>query len=171
MRCNASFAGLALIMGVLTGCGASLDGSNRGSMAALIGASNHKLEIAETSRESAKREVLQAPRTFTVSKSDDSYSWDRARFFIENYSEVVGGQRAAVVRIVGEQWALVSHPASTGYHYEVTREPRADRFVYTVSCAADSLGNKTQADLNEGNFARFVREGQLEVSLLNSKAG
>ena len=171
MRCNASLARLALIVSVLTGCGASLGGSNRGSMAALIGASNHKLEIAETSRESAKREVLQAPRTFAVSKSDDSYTWDRARFFIENYSDVPGGQRAAVVRIVGDQWALVSHPSSTGYHYEVKREPSADRFIYTVSCAADSFGNQTQADLNEGNLARFVREGQLEVSLLKSKAG
>lgn len=156
---------------LVASCSSAGIGSSRGSIASVVGASNHRLEIAETSREHAKKQILNAPRTFEISKSEDAYSWDRARFFIENYSDTSGRRKSAVMRVIGGQWALASHPSLQGYRYQVIKRAHADSYVYTVSCAPDASGNQLQAELNEGNLARFVREGQLEMSLLKAQAG
>lgn len=161
---------LSLSVIACSACGSGSLGTSRGSIAAVVGANEHQLEVAETSRELVKREILDAPRSFEVSLADDAYSWDRARFFLENYAHTSSTGRSAVIKINGSQWALASHPASEEYRYEVVKELTAGRYVYTVSCRAGSGGDQRQARLNEGNLARFVRDGQLEVSLLKSEA-
>lgn len=145
-------------------------GARRGSIASVVGAKDHQLEVAETSRELVKREIMDAPLSFEVSLVDDAYSWDRARFFIENYAHTTVRGRSAVIKINGSQWALASHPASEEYRYEVIKELAAGKYVYSISCIAGASGNQRQARLNEGNLARFVRDGQLEVSLLKSES-
>lgn len=168
---NSGFLSIISISLVLCcGCATGGIGSNTGSIASVVGAKRHGLEVAETSREVVKREILDTPRSFEVSFTDDAYSWDRARFFIENYGHsTVNGRRAPVMRVNGTQLALASHPSSEDYVYEVRKERIAGKYVYTISCVPGANGDQSQARLNEGNLARFVRDGQLEVSLLQSE--
>jgi hypothetical protein len=48
----------------------------------------------------------------------------------------------------------------------VAKEMNKDGFLYAVTCTPTSKGSAAQAALNAGSFARFIKDGKLEVSLL-----
>lgn len=160
--------GVALVLCMASGCSA-----NRGPHASASEEALQRigLEVAATTEDQARQDVLQAPTTFEVSFEDDTYCWERARFFLENYStESPGLSSSAVTKIVGKRWSLASNPAQSKYQYEVSKDSGRDGYTYSVSCIAGEGGDIAQASMNAGNFARFIREGKLEMSLLRPRS-
>jgi hypothetical protein len=116
--------------------------------------------------------VLSTPTEFDVSIEQDRYAWERARFFLENYSGTEGEPHNAVVKVVGSRRGLGSAPSTANqYSYEVFKDFYAGGYRYSVNCVAGPGGASQQAALNAGNLARFIRDGKLEVSLLPGRDG
>jgi hypothetical protein len=124
--------------------------------------------VAETSRDQARQEILETPTTFDIEFEDDQNSWDRARFFLENYIGLPADRSSVVTRVVGVRWSLASNPAQASYAYEVAKDATRTGFTYYVTCTPGSGGNPSQAALNAANLARFIRDGKLEMSLLTA---
>lgn len=135
----------------------------------MVQASEHNLEVSATPEDQARQEVVDTPTVFAVPFADDQYSWERARFFLENYTGSSATPASAVMRVVGDRWALASNPAISQYRYEVSKDVSDGGFTYQVVCAPGVGGDQQQAALNAGNLARFIREGKLEVSLLSRR--
>ena len=160
---------LVLCLSGAVGCGtAKVAPAPEGSISALVRASDYGLEVAETSRDQARQEILETPTTFDIQFEDDRNSWDRARFFLENYIGLPAGTSSVVTRVVGVRWSLASNPAQAAYSYEVAKDATRAGFTYYVSCTPGATGNSSQAALNAANLARFIRDGKLEMSLLAS---
>jgi hypothetical protein len=158
----------ALICAIwLSGCAESVvnRASVSGSIASVVKAADHGLEVSATPEEQARQEVLSTPTVFHVPFADDPYSWERARFFLENYLGGGAGHASAVTKVVGDRWSLASNPAIERYSYEVAKDVGEGGFTYQVSCIAKVSADAGQAGLNAGNLARFIREGKLELSL------
>lgn len=161
---------LSVVVVGLCGCGTSSQIVRQdvpsGSISSIVKAEQHGLEVAATTEDQARDEVLASPTVFNVSFEDDVYSWERARFFLENYVGASSGHSSAVTKVVGSRWSLESNPALEAYRYEVLKDSGDAGFTYRVLCVAGGAGNQAQAALNAGNLARFIREGKLEISLL-----
>lgn len=156
---------VAVSLLLCAGCAPS-DSVRRGSIANLSHASAYeKLEIEATPQDQAKAEVLAAPTEFLVPIEQDRFAWERARFFLENYGSGTGSPSNAVVKVVGSRRGLSSAPGTSPYTYEVFKDFGADGYRYSVRCSATN-GDAEDAALNAGNFARFIKDGKLEVSLL-----
>jgi hypothetical protein len=134
----------------------------------VVRADQHGLEVEATTEDQAREEVLATPTVFNVSFEDDVYSWERARFFLENYVGAAAGHTSAVTKVVGARWSLESNPTLEGYKYEVSKDSVEGGFTYQVVCVTAETGDPAQAALNAGNLARFIRDGKLEVSLLRA---
>ncbi len=156
---------------LLFGCSSAsmVQPSAPGSISAIVKAAEHDLEVSATPEEQARQEVVETPTVFNVPFADDPHSWERARFFLENYLGGESGHASAVMRVVGDRWSLVSNPGVQPYSYEVAKDVGDGGFTYQVSCTSGVGGDPSQAALNAGNLARFIREGKLEVSLLSRK--
>lgn len=128
------------------------------------------LEVAATTQDQARDEILSTPTVFDVDRDQDSYSWDRAKFFLENYIGVTPQHSSVMTRVVGSRFSLVSNPAQEAYTYEVAKEMTKAGFLYSVTCTPSAKGTAAQAALNAGSFARFIKDGKLEVSLLPRQA-
>jgi len=137
-----------------------------GSIAAVSRASEHGLEVSATPEDQAKQEILNTPTVFIVGFEDDPYSWERAKFFLEKYAGGGAGHSSVLTRIVGSRLSLANNPAATDFSYEVSKDPTEGGFNYRVACSANGTGDNNQAALNAGNLARFIRDGKLELSLL-----
>jgi hypothetical protein len=149
---------------ILSGC--STDSVRPGSIAHLSNANAFdQLEVAATPEDQAREEVLAAPTDFFVPVEQDRYAWERARFFLENYGSGSGAPSNAVVKVVGSRRGLSSAPGPSHYTYEVFKDFTASGYQYSVRCLSTD-GDAQEASLNAGNFARFIRDGKLEVSLL-----
>jgi hypothetical protein len=155
----------ALMLFTTIGC-ASKDTVRPGSIANLSHADAfEKLEVAETPEDQARAEVLAAPTEFLVPIEQDRFAWERARFFLENYGSGTGAQSNAVVKVVGSRRGLASAPGPSPYSYEVFKDFSGSGYQYSVKCLSTD-GDGELSALNAGNFARFIRDGKLEVSLL-----
>jgi hypothetical protein len=148
----------------VTAC--SLSGSPKGSIADVVGASQHGLEVAATTEDLARSEVLQSPTDFDVTIEQDRYAWERTHLFLENYVEPQRSPVRPITKVVGSRWGLASPAVQGGYVYEVWREAIPDGFHYSVRCLSAPEASKEQAALNAANLARFIRDGKLELSLL-----
>lgn len=158
----------ALVMCACVTLGACSSGHRvqPGSIADLSQAAAHGLEVAATPEQQAREEVLAMPTDFEVSVEQDRYAWERARFFLENYGAGTGAPSNAVVKVVGSRRGLASSPKETSYVYEVFKDFNSNGYRYSVRCVPSPGGEMAAASLNAGNFARFIRDGKLEVSLL-----
>lgn len=140
-----------------------------GSIAGSVQADRYGLEVAQTTQDQARQEILSTPTVFDVSFEDDPHSWERARFFLENYIGASSGHSSALTKVVGSRWSLESNPALESFRYEVSKDEGSDSFTYRVHCVPLRTSDADQAALNAGNFARFIRDGKLEVSLLERR--
>jgi hypothetical protein len=129
---------------------------------------SYQYEVAETSLQEAQAELQQTPTQFFISNQDDRYAWERARFFLENYSGV-SASSAVVSKVVGARWGMATVQTQALFSYSVWKDPVAGGYQYAVNCssAADKRLEPAKARLNAANFARFVQQGKLEVSLLD----
>lgn len=159
------YALLALMALVSSAC-SSTSSIKPGSIANLSHASMHNLEVEATPQEQARDEVLATPTEFVVPLEQDRYAWERARFFLENYGSGGGAPSNAVVKVIGSRRGLASAPGESHYAYEVFKDFISTGYRYSVKCLPMSNGEVDSASLNAGNFARFIRDGKLEVSLL-----
>jgi hypothetical protein len=170
VRSHAAIVSLGFVLMGLSACGATSPmarpDSPVGSISSIVKAEQHGLEVAATTEDQARDEVLATPTVFNVSFEDDVYSWERARFFLENYVGASSGHSSAVTKVVGSRWSLESNPALETYRYEVSKDSGDGGFTYRVMCVAGGVGTQAQAALNAGNLARFIRDGKLEISLL-----
>jgi|LauGreDrversion4_2_1035121.scaffolds.fasta_scaffold337681_2 hypothetical protein len=149
---------------VVSGC--STAKVRDGSIANLSHANAYeKLEVAATPEDQARDEILAAPTEFLVAIEQDRFAWERARFFLENYGGGSGTPSNAVVKFVGSRRGLSSAPGPSPYTYEVFKDFTPEGYRYSVRCVTTS-GDGSDAALNAGNFARFIREGKLERSLI-----
>ena len=162
MKTRSSCIAVSLL--VLSGCSAG--NLREGSIANLSHANAYeKLEVAATPEEQAREEILAAPTEFVVPIEQERFAWERARFFLENYGGGGATPSNAVVKVVGSRRGLSSAPGSSPYTYEVFKDFLPEGYRYSVRCVT-TQGTASNAALNAGNFARFIRDGKLEVSLL-----
>ena len=149
----------------------SVDRAKPGSIADVVQASVHGLEVEATPEDLAREEVLAMPTDFDITLEQDRFAWERARFFLENYSADGVEHGNPVVKVVGSRRGLGSAPTVSSYSYEVFKDFYAGGYRYSVRCVPGPQGESRQAMLNAGNFARFIRDGKLEVSLLPRISG
>ena len=161
-------AAIVVVFGALVGCGSlSLSGRAReGSIADVVRASEYGLEVEATTQDQAREAVLATPTSFDVQFEQDEHCWERAKFFLENYTGAPSAHSSVVTRVVGSRLSLASNPAQSSYLYEVAKDSTKDGFSYYVTCQASQDGSAEQAALNASNLARFILEGKLEISLL-----
>lgn len=155
-----------LVVSTIALSACSTENVRPGSIANLSHASSfEKLEVAATPEDQAREEILAAPTDFFVPVEEDRYAWERARFFLENYGSGSGALSNAVVKVVGSRRGLSSAPGPSPYTYEVFKDFTSSGYQYSVRCITNDRDAR-EASLNAGNFARFIREGKLEVSLI-----
>jgi hypothetical protein len=156
-----------LVVSILALSGCATEKVRSGSIANLSHASAYeKLEVAATPEDQARDEVLATPTEFVVPMEEDRFAWERARFFLENYGGGGATPSNAVVKVVGSRRGLSSAPGPSPYTYEVFKDFSGEQgYRYSVRCVT-TQGDASDAALNAGNFARFIRDGKLEVSLL-----
>ena len=158
-----------VIFCVVCGCATSTQRAvEPRSIADIVGASQHNLEVAATTEDQAREDVLRSPTDFDVSIEEDRYSWERTHLFLRNYVDPDHAPIRPITKIVGSRWGLASPPVPGGYVYEVWREEIPEGFHYSIRCVATEQATQEQATLNAANLARFVKDGKLEVSLLPS---
>jgi hypothetical protein len=155
-----------IVLSLLALAGCSAEKVRDGSIANLSHANAfEKLEVAATPEEQARDEILAAPTEFVVPIEQDRFAWERARFFLENYGGGGATPSNAVVKVLGSRRGLSSAPGPSPYTYEVFKDFSSEGYRYSIRCVTTD-GNTSDAALNAGNFARFIRDGKLEVSLL-----
>ncbi len=165
-RCALTF----LTIGFLGCAWRATSGAARGLPSDLARVGEMGLEVAATTQDQARDEIISTPTIFTIDRDQDSYSWDRAKFFLENYIGVAPQHSSVMTRVVGNRFSLVSNPAQESYTYEVVKEVSRYGFLYSVTCTPTNKGSASQAALNAGSFARFIKDGKLEISLLPQAA-
>jgi hypothetical protein len=114
----------------------------------------------ETMEDQANSAVNASPTSFSVkSAAEDNLYWARASLFFKQYTDSFHVNKDTVKSVPGQKSRFI---------YEVSRvnEPLATK--YTVKCVSGG-GINTSTDVlarNAKNLARFIREGNLELSLL-----
>jgi hypothetical protein len=148
------YLGFLLLSVILAGCSIS-------------DADNYQYEVAETSLQEAQAELQQTPSQFFISNQDDRYAWERARFFLENYSGS-SASSPVVSKVVGARWGMASSTNQALFRYEVWKDPVSGGYQYSVGClpTGENGGEPAKASLNAANLSRFIQQGKLEVSLL-----
>ena len=162
-RSTARFFCVVIVLISVVGCGAHRD--KPGSIASLLQATQHGLEVDQTVDDQARSAVLEAPTSFVVSFDDERLAWERARFFFEHYVRKGAAGAPVVSRVVGTRWSLTNGDEGP-FIYEVSKVSVSQGFRYTVKCAPQGGRPNSASALNAGNLARFIREGKLELSLL-----
>lgn len=157
---------IVLTVGIFGCASRATSGAAKGVPSDLARVGDMGLEVASTTQDQARDEILSTPTVFTIDRDQDSYSWDRAKFFLENYIGVAPQHSSVMTRVVGNRFSLVSNPAQESYTYEVAKEMSQEGFLYSVTCTPTNKGSVSQAALNAGSFARFIKDGKLEISLL-----
>ena len=125
-------------------------------------------EVAETQLQQAHAEILATSTNFFVSMQDDQLAWERARYFLENYSGGSPGENTVISKVVGTRWGLQNGPKAGQYSYEIWKDKVGAGYRYTVGCTlrSDERSKLEQARLNASNLSRFISQGRLELALL-----
>ena len=112
------------------------------------------------------RDVMDAPTSFLVPAADDFYAWERALYFIGRYTsgiEIRSGKGP-------DAPVSLTNKAAGGdrYSYQVTKSAGASGMAYIVECRPRAPGAApAMAERNARNLARFIRDGTIELSLLD----
>lgn len=119
----------------------------------------YEVEV-QTVEEQALEEVLAAPTDFTVASVEADAAWARAALFFDRYTSTGG-----VFTSTREAEVLASRGGPASYRYEVVRAPAGAAYRFQVRCSPRG-GAPSLAERNARNLARFIRDGNLELSLL-----
>ena len=120
----------------------------------------------ETIKDQALKEIQSTPTDFFITTSENMEAWERARLFFANYLGLNSLNSAEA--IVGNTYVLTNrHLAPKSYFYEIRKQPFGEGFNYSVQCTAKtSKAHASLAKRNAQNVARFIKDGTLELSLL-----
>ena len=118
----------------------------------------------------AKDAVKSADTEFRVSIAEQEAAWDRAMLFFNQY---VIQFKPGAESLPGSGNKLSNVSSKTDqYHYSVERYVNNFGSVFLVSCRPNrslvglDRSSRQLAQRNAQNLARFIKEGQLELSLL-----
>lgn len=115
-----------------------------------------------SSQEETLIQIQNSPTHFSLSIEENEAAWERARFFLEQY--------AGKGKISSEHSSdrdVMTKIGSSGFRYQMVRQFEKGKVGYQVFCTPkDSKRSNAEALLNAKNVARFVREGELEISQL-----
>lgn len=111
--------------------------------------------------------IRATPTHFSVSYGDDRVFWTRAQLFLNSHTDGFATKQGGHT---DNSWALITN-RSVGkpkYVYEVSRRPGTTGVDYSVRCLPGAPGARgDRASLNAQNLARFIKDGTLEVALLD----
>lgn len=114
--------------------------------------------------EQALEAISATPMEFEIAFEDDEAAWDRSQLFFNNYTS------GAIVQdfdYPAPGQILRSRPGSQDkYIYEVERSQLPQGYRYVVSCQRRQ-GFAYLSERNARNLARFIRDGHLELGLLD----
>ena len=107
-------------------------------------------------------QIQSAPTRFFIDVENNSAAWERARFFLSQYT---GPGRVEIQSSADrEQLAKLSN---TGFRYQIARVFERGGAQYQIICTPKNSGTaNNDALLNAKNLARFVREGELDLGLI-----
>lgn len=121
-----------------------------------------------TVEEQALEAIAQTPTEFTVSQQQDEEIWERSHLFFKTYTS---GATASEFDYPSPGVMLHTRSSSKDrYLYEIERRAAPGGYRYAVSCSRNPSMGRAAYDLsarNGKNVARFLREGHLELSLLD----
>ena len=122
---------------------------------------NYEVEVVTIDAQMLE-DLNSTPTTFVVDIVEDHYAWERAQTFFRDYANTKPRLLERRGRLV-----LFNQPAEgTNFIYSVEKERQSTGIRYTVECQTQKL-DPAAAQLNAHNLARFIRDGTLELSLLN----
>lgn len=128
----------------------------------------YEIEVI-TIEEQAAQAVNESATDFVVPESEQSITWERSKLFFSTYTSGMEEQEFDYPR---PGVSMVTHPRDKDkyiYEIEYSQAKNNDGYRYVVSCSRNSRkgGSDYSAHRNAKNVARFVREGNLELSLLD----
>ncbi len=119
----------------------------------------------ESVEQQALNAILAMPAQFVIDFSENYYAWERAQLFFDlNTSE-----RAVLVDPESGSEVVSNRNGSyDNFWYSVKRSPTNEGVLYRVSVVprTPSEAARTDAVINAGNLARFIRDGILERSFI-----
>ena len=113
--------------------------------------------------------IEKMPTTFTVSPYDDRESWGRAKTFLKQFTQdgLQAEEEGADRIVLSNHRGTRSSKDRDLYTYRIEKRFLRGEISYAVSCRPVAGGaTRALALRNAKNVARFVRDGDLEVSVL-----
>ena len=114
-----------------------------------------------TVEDQALEDVSKSSTDFMIDFYQNSVAWERAQSFFDYYLKQPGILRTH---------SLISNANIPGgpFEYTVTRQPGVKGVYYSVKCVPSPFNSAKvpNAIRNARNFARFIKDGTLERSLL-----
>lgn len=156
---------LALILCSYTGCSLIEDDSRAKVSGTFLRENRDGLMLEESVEDLAKSNIDSSGTAFLIPFKDDHYAWERAQYFLQKY---VGDGKPPVIKLVGDRFILTNRENPTGnFNYEIIKDNTKSGFRYAVICEVrNPIIDRQSAEANARNLSRFIREGNLEASLL-----
>lgn len=131
----------------------------------LSGNSSYQIVERISPEEQLVSAVASSPTSFVLDAQDANQAWKRAQLFFRQYTSRFVFRKMGA----GEGAMLVSRDDTPDkYLYRVEKRPRERGFEFIVVCAPNlPSASREVASQNSKNLARFLREGTLEMSLLD----
>lgn len=123
-----------------------------------------------TVEQQALSDVMAAPTEFLVAHGDDGPAWERAELFYNKYAgkaRVIATEKG--ISLVSDMTNKnAAQKGSVSFVYEVSKTFVNEGYLYKVRCVplVHSSQSLSVALRNAKNLARFIRAGELQVSLL-----
>ena len=165
------FSILALLCA--TGCSSSPKSALKPPSGAVASSST---VVVETPQDQALHAIAAAPREFQLNFGEAQYAWERTQIFFSSHTDGAFLKMASEGGTSGsENYASITNApggrvrsgAKDNFIYDVRKIPVRGGFRFQVNCVpASATGDKNAAKRNALNLARFIKNGELEASLL-----
>lgn len=114
-------------------------------------------------QEDTLQQIQATPTRFSLPIEENQAAWERARFFLERY--------AGKGKIQSEKSSdrdVLTKVSAAGFRYQFVRHFDRGEAHFQVFCTPSKGSKRTAGDalLNAKNVARFLKDGELEVSQL-----
>jgi len=116
-----------------------------------------KIEVVSF-QEQVREEVEEHPTQFQLPRQGDAQAWTRAQLFFRDYE--------LSTPIVSSNEIKSNPKGDRRFLYQISRAGHGKEVEYVVNCVGREPRDNEIAEVNAKNVARFLKEGQLELSLL-----
>lgn len=116
-----------------------------------------------SSQEDTLQQIQATPTRFSMPIEENQAAWERARFFLERYAG-----KGKIQSDKQHDRDTMTKMSSSGFRYQFIRQFERGEAHFQVFCtpAKGSANSTADALLNAKNVARFLKDGELEVSRL-----